>query len=483
MLTALNPSSIMLDESAQAANDPVNSTLLSSPDPNQKSDEEDLVRQPASVIPTWESFIVKKREYTQQYAGMYFVRLNMMRSRVLAAAEQRWAKPKSGAIPPHIPRALDVKPGEICYIAGTIYMDMPLKPNILDEVTREHWVVAPPPRVKYASEEDQVVLEDESGRIKLTGNLLKSLNLVTGIVVGVLGAENSGGEFEVVDICYPAMKPQPPLTASTATNDEFIVLASGLDVGTENFSLELEMLTDYLTGELGSLDDQRTSAKITRLILAGNTVAPLKTIEDDKRTKTKYGQDMLMVDKEPLEAVDTLLAEICANLEVDILPGKTDPANCSLPQQPIHIAIFPKAARYSTYHSVTNPYSADIDGLCVLGSAGQTIDDIFRYLESEERLAMAENTITWAHLAPTAPDTLWCHPYKDNDPFVIKQRPHLYFIGNQPSYETSLMTDPQTGTTRVILIPSFSQTKSVVLVNTRTLEPHLVTFNGQFTTK
>lgn len=44
----------------------------------------------------------------------------------------------------------------------------------------QHWVIAPPPRIKYASEEDEVVLEDESGRVKLTGDILNECMLVTG---------------------------------------------------------------------------------------------------------------------------------------------------------------------------------------------------------------------------------------------------------------------------------------------------------------
>ena len=84
------------------------------------------------------------------------------------------------AVTPHVPRVLDVKTGEICFVIGTVYVDMPLKPNILDEVTAEHWIVAPPPREKYASEDDEIVLEDESGRLKLSGKALKDHTLVTG---------------------------------------------------------------------------------------------------------------------------------------------------------------------------------------------------------------------------------------------------------------------------------------------------------------
>lgn len=53
------------------------------------------------------------------------------------------------------------------------------------------------------------MLEDESGRIRLVGERLKSARLVTGVIIGALGAETTNGDFEVVDICYAGMAPQP----------------------------------------------------------------------------------------------------------------------------------------------------------------------------------------------------------------------------------------------------------------------------------
>lgn len=36
-----------------------------------------------------------------------------------------------------VPRVLEVKKGKLCWIVGTTYMDMSLKPNILDDVGRD----------------------------------------------------------------------------------------------------------------------------------------------------------------------------------------------------------------------------------------------------------------------------------------------------------------------------------------------------------
>lgn len=36
-----------------------------------------------------------------------------------------------------VDRVLDVRQGDLCWVAGTVYMDMPLKPNILDDISKD----------------------------------------------------------------------------------------------------------------------------------------------------------------------------------------------------------------------------------------------------------------------------------------------------------------------------------------------------------
>ncbi|KAI9001649.1 DNA polymerase alpha/epsilon subunit B-domain-containing protein [Gaertneriomyces semiglobifer] len=403
---------------------------------------------------------------------MYFTRLSMLRPKVIAAASKRWDK--SEVAPKHVSRVLDVKNNEICYIAGTAFIDMPLKPNILDEVTQEHFIVVPPPQEKYISEKDVVVLEDESGRVNLVGEILQRTLLITGIVIAVLGCENANGDFEVIDICYPELSPQieKPIIGQNA----YVAIASGLSVGEDKLNLELDLLADFLSGELGGTDEQGMASSITRFILAGNSLQRPQVSEEDRRGgRGRAKGEATITVNEPLEAMDSFLASICQNLDVDVMPGDTDPATAWLPQQPMHNALFKTANTYSTFHSVTNPYVADLSGVSVLGTSGQSIDDIYRFTEAEDRLVMAEGTLEWGHIAPTAPDTLYCHPYRDEDPFVIKQRPHVYFIGNQPEFKTSIVRCGG-DETRVILVPSFKHTGTMVLLNLRTLDCVPVSF-------
>jgi hypothetical protein len=49
-----------------------------------------------------------------------------------------------------------------------------------------------------------------------------------------------------------------------------------------------------------------------------------------------------------------------------------------------------------------------------------------RYMEAESALDLMESTLTWRHIAPTVPDTLAAYPFKDDDPFILDQCPHVY---------------------------------------------------------
>lgn len=143
----------------------------------------------------------------------------------------------------------------MCWILGTVYMDMPLKPNILDDITKDHWVAAPPPREKYTEPgQDQTMLEDESGRLRLIGGILSTQNLVTGCVIAVMGSETHDGDFEVVDLIIPDLPPQKKLLGSVRKEGRGrkVALCSGLKFrGNVNEGYETELLVEWLLGEIG----------------------------------------------------------------------------------------------------------------------------------------------------------------------------------------------------------------------------------------
>ncbi|KAI9480273.1 MAG: phosphatidylserine decarboxylase-domain-containing protein [Benjaminiella poitrasii] len=424
--------------------------------------------------------LIKKHNYSQQYANMYFVRLLKLRQTLQNVASEKWdSLPEK---PRYVKKILDVRPGELCYMFGTIYLEMPAKPNVMKNLEDEDSIVnAPNAALKYKSEGDMVSLEDESGRVEIKGACLSREFLVTGMVIGILGKEVSTDAFEVIDICLPGMPEQEPILATPSTDStKYVALLSGLNLGAEEVDMPSQLLAEFLAGELGSQADEIASSQISRVIIAGNSV--LNAAKQTPKTpvvKKKYGYDASAFNASPMLQLDELLEDICCSVDVDIMTGPQDPAPIHFPQQPMHPSMFKNAHKLSTFHTVTNPYWCQIDGITFLGTSGQNVDDIYKYLDSVDRLKMAEICMYWRHMAPTAPDTLWAHPFEDRDPFVLETCPHVYFIGNQPQFEDSLIQGPDGQKTRVILVPSFSRTGIVVLVNLKTLECTTVQINRE----
>lgn len=58
----------------------------------------------------------------------------------------------------------------------------------------------------------------------------------------------------------------------------------------------------------------------------------------------------------------------------------------------------------------------------------------------DHRLDLMCRCLDWAHLAPTAPDTLSTYPFPDRDPFILGSTPHVLFAGNQPGFATRTVT-------------------------------------------
>ncbi len=86
-------------------------------------------------------------------------------------------------------------------------------------------------------------------------------------------------------------------------------------------------------------------------------------------------------------------------------------------------------------------------------------------------------------MAPTAPDTLCCYPYVSSDPFIITETPDIYVVGGQQKLRTKIIVDDKEDGVlpkccRLVAVPEFSSTGSLVLVNLRTLRVKVVRFHG-----
>lgn len=285
------------------------------------------------------------------------------------------------------------------------------------------------------------MLEDESGRLRLVGIPLQASMLVTGCIVAVMGTENANGDFEIIDLRVPDLARQPQrwerddaqaVLANGGKNSNArgqkkrttggkVAIVSGLGVsGDQADTMALDLFMEYLLGEAGGTSDQAEASKISRLLIAGNSIyesAPLASRDDlpERKISKKYGYDSSAYNPAPTTHFDYFLLNLLPLIPITLLPGDTDPANVSLPQQPIHPAMFLHSRKYAAipgakepgwFDSVTNPWEGDVDGWRMMGSGGQPIDDIFKYVEDDDRLEMMEHLLRWRCAAPTAPDTL-----------------------------------------------------------------------------
>ncbi len=112
--------------------------------------------------------------------------------------------------------------------------------------------------------------------------------------MAALGKETKEGDFEVYELLYAGLPEQPPRKAEAKSGEgEWVALLSGLALGgTEASELKGALLAEWLTGELGGEEDGEDAVKVTRLILAGNSLAqPREDEGDDKKPVSHPPQD------------------------------------------------------------------------------------------------------------------------------------------------------------------------------------------------
>ncbi|KXZ42854.1 POLD2 protein [Gonium pectorale] len=444
-----------------------------------------------------ERFRAAKRTYERQYAQLYFSRLMLLKSVMRARVEQLW---------PGVPvcSILEVQESREVAVIGTVYKNMKLKPSILDEYTKDRGLKAALGATNFCADDDSVVLEDEGARMVLAApgqggaaatadcagrfeGPLDVQTLVTGMVLAVRGVHEPGGDFVVSAVCLPGLAPHPHPLAGPALRQGPAAAADALP--DDKYT---QLALDFLTGHLGSPVEQRLSAQIVRLVIAGGCIGQLEALAGagpgggggvgaNPYSRQAAGAAAL----QPVRDLDMVLSELAAGLPVDVMPGPEDPANVALPQQPMHRCLFPASGGYGSFVRATNPHEFESEGVRLLGSSGQNLDDMAKYCNVRDRLDLMERSLACRHLAPTAPDTLTCYPFHDTDPFILESSPHVYFVGNQPAFATRLTEAPQAGAggaggvaVRLVCVPSFARSGTIVLVNLRTLACHPVRFGG-----
>ncbi|XP_011304282.1 DNA polymerase delta small subunit-like [Fopius arisanus] len=426
-------------------------------------------------------FSQQNKQFSKQFFHVYACRLEELRGSLTENAHKKWGEDVKIL---KLSELEDLENSR-CVIIGTMFKHQLWKPSILRELNEETQDsgVIPEKHENYCSDKDVPFLEDEMLRIKIVGPRVEISEIVTGIVVAVLGQKLEDGTFEVEDWCYPGCAPKG--IRNDAVVDGKVVLVSGLDLAHHSGTLALEFLTEWITGMAGTLTAQEDISKIVNFIIAGNSV---KTTASDCYTSTNG----LMTNRaqESAEAseissavkkLDELLMNILEHCPVTLMPGQHDPTNLMLPQKPINRFMLKGAHKYENFRGVHNPWVATIGGRMFAGSSGQPIEDIMRVCGEASKttpVEWLERTLLWRHYCPTAPDTLPSYPYHDKDLFIMQECPDVYFVGNCEKFESRMFKGENGEEVRVISVPKFSTTNTAVVLDLKTLDVNPIYFQN-----
>ena len=166
---------------------------------------------------------LKEEGGLQQFCSFYYKRLESLRAHVKEAAELKW-----GDRGEFVENILDLKPGIITVIIGTLFKEQKKKPCVFKNLTG---VINTVPAIdlsfgaldgdgnplanEFISEADLAILEDASGRITINENCkFKIDEQITGSIIAVLGKADNSGYFNVIDSCRAGISFQADLPRS-----------------------------------------------------------------------------------------------------------------------------------------------------------------------------------------------------------------------------------------------------------------------------
>jgi DNA polymerase delta subunit 2 len=415
--------------------------------------------QPTLIIPSEKAANLVSKEatevhvYQRQYSHVYDHRLKMLKPRCWKALEA--ASSASTTRITRVNRILELREEVHSMVVGTIVKEAadpkeePLTPN------------------SKCRPSDQLFLEDDSGRVALNGPNVHQY--CTGVVVGAIGKVDNKGTLQVETMVPPSPVPPPSLSGSLGTSEPapHLLLVSALKCGDPNVSsLPRDMLLSYLQGHF---DDKGLAQKVCRVLICGGGPSSLN----------------------PLAGVQELdawgLALTKTGIPIDILPAQNDPTTANWPQRPFHSSLFPHASQTNLWNRSPNPYAAGHGTRLVVGTDGENVADLKQSIlmngndnDDDKKKIPTDiqalgQTLEWAHMCPTGPDSVPTVPHSDMDPMVLDQTPHVYFCGSS-QFATGVQEDTQT---RLICVPPFAETGEAVLVNLETCQVELLRFEEE----
>ena len=235
-----------------------------------------------------ELFLLRRKNFNLQYAHIYFNRLVLTRPLLLKKLQFHKLTPC---------KVVQIALDQEIQVIGTLFKEMKRKPSVLHRLNDNNLdsCFEPKKYEKRTSPEDFMYLEDETGRIKLNfseyqfddsdndiivDKAYSARELVTGLIVAVIGKTNAIGTFfvhklifcdvpnNINETVFERIKQEKRLlnpsesknrisnyiTAQGQENgkndDEFIALVSGINFSNSEGQKNLKKLSNFLFGEI-----------------------------------------------------------------------------------------------------------------------------------------------------------------------------------------------------------------------------------------
>ena len=356
---------------------------------------------------------------------------------------------------------------------------MSLKPSILKGFENMLGIKKKESFVK--NDEDFLLLEDNSGRIRINSQLSKIINIgeyISGIPLSFKGFVDDKGLFIVNDVLFYT----PEITIipnnkneNTDNNDKNLILfISSLEIGHPNEKNGKSILARntllHFIQNLNNLNEKtyNISNKISRIILCGNSIySPDDSEQVEKGSYIKQELNKIIYETilNNYEKLDEYVEKISNYTTIDIIPGNEDINGDYFPQMGIDKLLFEKNKNTidKTLFLVSDPYSFYINNTHFLGTSGDNINSIKQITTFNNSLDIMEKILLWSHLAPNAPDTLRIFPYQKYDPLLLDFVPDVFFTGGKKlEYRKKNFRGKDI---LFISLPSFRETLSGVIYN------------------
>lgn len=399
------------------------------------------------------------RQPWRQYHDAYSFRLLKLRDATLSQARALW----EGSVSAHgflqEIRHFRSASGREVVLTGVLYRSLRGRASVLEHF-RTCGMRGLHPLDKHGfarlcTDSDEFYLEDVTCRVRLQLPEHLVAAATTGLVVSARGVATSEGDFQVAGLCLaqtPILLTSPVKSPELSPGVGFLALVSGLAIGSAvGDSRSRDRLIHFLSGRCVERHLNYLSLAVKHLVLCGGTFPD----EGVLRSQTGVLQD-----------IDLLLTRLSNALPTDLMPGRGEPTNLTLPQMPLHTGLLVQSSRCAHFRSVGNPYAFNLGDLIVMGHSGQPVEDILRCSMLSTPLDALTMSLEALHLAPTAPDTLETRPIRDSDPFLIAECPNVLFSGGHEQAEHVWHASPVgDGGTLCVCVPAFHRQPSVVLVN------------------